>query len=158
VARCADCAWDVPTAAGAIRVQPILDTWHRVTECKALDAHRVAALRSAAALAAAHANPQLHAHAAAFAEVEAHRHTAAGRMFVFLATLGMTVPRMFSPMAGLPASWCACFIAPPPAGGAKQQQQTSVSAAVTLPAFAPFARSVASAIESAPPPLSVVAG
>jgi hypothetical protein len=150
---CPLCAAAVPTGAdaGVPAAQPILDAWHRVTECPALDGERVAALRQAAARAAA--EPQLAVHAAAFGEIEAHRHSAAGRAFVFLATLGATVPAGMPSPSGLPASWTKCLVAPRSRDRRAVCSEACVSTAVTLPAFAGLARRVAQ--PCAPSPVTV---
>ena len=80
--------------------------------------------------------------------------SAAGRAFVFLATLGQLLPsggRRGEVEAGMPPAWASCLRAPE--RDTESERARCFATAVILPAFAQFAREVASPLPDPPPAL-----
>jgi hypothetical protein len=155
--RCPACAAGLE-AHGAPALVPVLDAWHRITECPALDGARVAALHAAAGLVLALPDAKLYPHAVTFADIVTARHTAAGRVFVFLAALGATLSMTASPPRGLPLAWAELLAAPSARTRRATERQRCISVAATLPAFEDFVRLVASPCDpgpNGPPPVMV---
>ena len=117
------------------------DVFHRVAECTRLDADRLAAFDHAIARVekwganrADNGAPQL----AAVKEAREHRHTLAGRTFVFLATLGgsMQAGAVDGMSSGMPEAWSNLFYVPLGSGA---EQRNTVAMAAVFRGFAKFA-------------------
>src|SRR5262249_35761367 len=89
---------------------PTLDVWHRIAECTLLQDARAAALREA--VARAQARPAFHHVAVALQQVADNIDSAPAREFVFLATLGATLPGGARWSFDLPPGWAACLDVP----------------------------------------------
>jgi hypothetical protein len=159
-----------PSCPGA----PTLDTWHRVTTCVETAPAREAACaqlvrvltppEDSAATDGAPRAPRKAAHAwyhgdeallEAAQEVCEQRDTPRGRVFVFLATLGTTLPGGKAGRTGLPAEWCRLLNVPEnrlatPWAWYKE----CLAMEVTVPAFGAVARAATQPIVGVPPAAS----
>jgi hypothetical protein len=117
-----------------------------------LEATRAAAFQRARQLAEAH--PQHAGLVAALDAARDGRHTAAGRAFVFMATLAVAVPRgkAAGAAAALPPEWLAALHVPSDVATAKLADiHGSAALAVTLPAFSTLAKEAALPIVAGQP-------
>ena len=109
------------------------DAYHAIAECPRFDVLRRAALDAAAISAAAHRDTAV---AQCYRDVSAALHTSAGRTFVFLATLGVTVADEQLQRC-LPQWWARCLGPPGKTKGGTHDMGAAVK--YTFPAFAELA-------------------